>query len=173
MIFERYNYIFTTLDIAHGRRYWGSSRMYRPGHKPIATSSLKGPMMKTSLSTALLLGSLLASTGIPTIAADQDRDRDHQIDQDRQRLQQQDRIDGWNLMTEQERQQYRERMQHLETQQERERFRDQQHELMMQRMREQPRDMPRSQHHQMHNNAPRSSGGGQASPGSGGDRGKH
>ncbi|GGO77572.1 hypothetical protein GCM10011348_07430 [Marinobacterium nitratireducens] len=132
--------------------------------------------MKISLTTALLLGSLLASTNLPTIAAEQDRDRDrlqsrdHLLDPDRQRLQQQDRIDGWNLMTEQERRQYREQMQQLETQQERERFRDQQHELMMQRMREQPRNMSPSKRQQMQNNSPRKGGNG---PGTGGGKGRH
>lgn len=128
--------------------------------------------MYKQLGVSLLLGAVLAGSGLTAVAADQDRDRlqtrEHRFDQDQQRLQQRDRIDGWNLMSEQERRQYRERMQHLETREERERFRDQQHELMMQRMRQRDPSMAPPTRQRMQSEPPRGGGSGRGGPGGGG-----
>lgn len=85
----------------------------------------------------------LVLLGQAPLAAQPARDQDR----DRTQLQDQDRIFGSQLMTEQERQQYRERMRNARTEQERERYRLEHHGRMQARARERgltlPDDPPR------------------------------
>lgn len=85
----------------------------------------------------LALALSLGMAGImPAHAADQVRD------QDRTQLQDQDRIYGSELMTRQERNDYRNRMRTLKTRQEREAFRLEHHKQMQERARAQGKTLP-------------------------------
>ena len=66
---------------------------------------------------------------------DQDQDRDRDKDQSRTQdaLQSGERMFGWQLMTEAERNSYREQMRALRTEQEREQFRKTHHQQMLER----------------------------------------
>ena len=81
-------------------------------------------MKQVSILSALLLGLVLLSIGI-VFAADQDRTQ--------LRTESQQQIYGSSLMTEQERNSYRERMRNAKTAEERERIRNEHHEQMKQR----------------------------------------
>ncbi|MBW8365302.1 MAG: hypothetical protein K0M39_12190 [Rhizobium sp.] len=73
---------------------------------------------------------------MPAYAADQARD------QDRTQSQDQDRIYGSELMTQQERNEYHNRMRTLKTQQEREAFRLEHHKQMQERAQAQGKALP-------------------------------
>ena len=95
-------------------------------------------MNRTILGTAVLVAFLSAAS---TIAVAQDRDRARSQDQDRaptrDREQIRDRdIYGSQLMTREERNEYRKRMRAAQTQEERERIRAEHHERMRERARE-------------------------------------
>ena len=91
--------------------------------------------MKRISIVALTLSLCMAGV-VPAHAADQTRD------QDRTQLQDQDRIYGSELMTRQERNDYRNRMRTLKTQQEREAFRLEHHKQMQERARAQGKTLP-------------------------------
>lgn len=132
-------------------------------------------MLKKSLLISVISGTVL-SMGL-AMAADQDRDqlqdqtRDQikdqtpdqlkDRDQDRDRLQDQDRIYGSQLMTRQERNEFRARMRAAKTVQEREQIRNQHHEQMQIRAKERGVTLP---------DEPPARGGGMG-PGAGGGMG--
>lgn len=90
----------------------------------------------TRLSIAALALSLGMAGVMPVYAADQARD------QDRTQVRDQDRIYGSELMTRQERAEYRNRMRTLKTQQEREAFRLEHHKQMQERAQAQGKTLP-------------------------------
>ena len=103
-------------------------------------------MKRSSLTRAVLFSVLATAT---TLVAAQDRDRTQAQDQDRTQTQDRDQIRdsdiyGSQLMTQQERNQYRERMRAAQTQQERERLRAEHHERMRERARERGVTLPAS-----------------------------
>lgn len=75
---------------------------------------------------------------------DRDKDQDRDRDQDRSRdaLQSGEQVFGWQLMTEAERNSYREQMRSLRTEQERERFRETHHQQMLERAKAQGVTLP-------------------------------
>ena len=83
-----------------------------------------------------LLGGLLSLPMLAAHAADQDRDQDR----DREELRQ--RVYGWELMTDAERNEYRERMRNMRTDAEREAFRLEHHKQMQERARERGVTLP-------------------------------
>lgn len=88
------------------------------------------------ISIAALALSLGMAGIMPVYAADQARD------QDRTQVRDQDRIYGSELMTRQERIEYRNRMRTLKTQQEREAFRLEHHKQMQERAQAQGKTLP-------------------------------
>jgi hypothetical protein len=85
--------------------------------------------------TAVILGStLLAFSGF-AVAADQDQQRDQTRDQVRDQSREQV-IYGYQLMTQQEREQYQQQMRNAKTAEERERLRNEHHEKMQARAQE-------------------------------------
>ena len=80
-----------------------------------------------------------------------------------------DQVYGWQMMSEQERQEHRTKMQNMNTEEERNRYRLEHRKMMEQRAKEQGKslsDMPRNRHNMMDR---RGSGGGMG-PGGGGGR---
>lgn len=59
-----------------------------------------------------------------------------------QQIQEQEQVFGWQLMSEQERQQYRQQMRQMKTVEEREAFRKEHHEMMKERARQQGVTLP-------------------------------
>jgi hypothetical protein len=98
-------------------------------------------MMKRLFIISALAAALTLSAG-HTLAADQDRDQNQDQDQDRLQTQQQDRIYGSQLMTQQERLEYRTRMREATSAEEREQIRKEHHEQMRERAREQGITLP-------------------------------
>lgn len=108
-------------------------------------------LMKRNGSLAFMLGMLL-SGATTAWADDQDRMRDRSQDQDRMeqrdqdmdrnRDQDQERIYGSQLMTPQERDEYRARLQAAKTAEERDRIRKEHHELMKKRAQERGVTLP-------------------------------
>ncbi|GAB4513553.1 MAG: hypothetical protein Tsb0026_18320 [Sulfuricaulis sp.] len=94
--------------------------------------------MKRTLIYAALLAAMLPAWGSAAYAADQDRDRLQKQDQARD----QDQIYGSQLMTQQERNEYRNRMRAAKTQQEREQIRKEHHEQMKVRAQEKGMTLP-------------------------------
>lgn len=88
----------------------------------------------TALTLCLAMGGIAASS--PVRAQDQDRDRTQLREQDR------DTIYGSQLMSDQERIEYRNRMRELRTAEERERFRLEHHERMQARAQERGLQLP-------------------------------
>lgn len=101
---------------------------------------LKEIVMLRRILTVIVAIGLLGPASVTSLAADQDRT----LDQDRTRLQTQDRdrIYGSQLMTQRERDQYRDRMRSAKTEQERERIRAEHHERMKERARERGVSLP-------------------------------
>lgn len=81
-----------------------------------------------------LLGGLLSLPMLAAHAADQDQDRE------REELRQ--RVYGWELMTDAERNEYRERMRNMRNDEEREAFRLEHHKQMQERARERGVTLP-------------------------------
>jgi len=80
----------------------------------------------------LLAGAIALSMGsVAALAADQQQDRDQTRDQSREQV-----IYGYQLMTQQEREQYQEQMRNAKTAEERERLRKEHHEKMQARAQE-------------------------------------
>ena len=81
-----------------------------------------------------------------TFAADQDQTQQQiktqDLDQDRDRLRDRDQIYGSQLMTQQERAEYRANMRNKKTQQEREAYRFEHHKQMQERARERGLELP-------------------------------
>jgi hypothetical protein len=108
--------------------------------------------MKRTLLYAALLAAMLPAFGTVAYAADQDRDRlrdqdrlqtpDQTRDQDRLRTRDQDQIYGSQLMTQEERNVYRNRMRAAKTEQEREQIRNEHHEQMKVRAKEKGVTLP-------------------------------
>lgn len=94
--------------------------------------------MKRKLLYAALLAAMLPAAGHVALAADQAQDRLQTQDQ----LREQDQIYGSQLMTEQERNEYRNRMRAAKTEQEREQIRAEHHERMKVRAREKGVTLP-------------------------------
>lgn len=92
--------------------------------------------MKKNLLVVSLSALALTIGSVPVFAADQDRDR--AMEQSRQ----QEVIYGWQLMTEKERAEHREKMQAMKTEEERERYRQEHHEKMQARAMEQGVTLP-------------------------------
>jgi hypothetical protein len=90
-------------------------------------------------SAALVMALSVPVTAVYAQDQDQDRlqDRDQTMDQMRDQMRDRDGqpIAGYNLMTEQERQQFRDRMRSMNSMEERQAFRQQHHEQMMERAR--------------------------------------
>ena len=110
--------------------------------------------MKRALIYAAVIGALLPSLAGVALAADQDRDQNRLRDKDRlttpdkdqtrdrDRLQKQEPIYGSQLMTQQERNEYRARMRAAKTVQEREQIRKEHHEQMKVRAKERGVTLP-------------------------------
>jgi hypothetical protein len=108
--------------------------------------------MKRTLLHAALLAAILPAFGAVAYAADQDQDRlrdqdrletpDQTRDQDRLRTRDQDQVYGSQLMTQEERNAYSERMRAAKTEQEREQIRKEHHEQMKVRAKEKGVTLP-------------------------------
>lgn len=100
--------------------------------------------MKRTLLYTALIAVMLPVFGTVAYAADQDRleTRDQTRDQDRLRTRDQDQIYGSQMMTQQERNEYRNRMRAAKTQQEREHIRNEHHEQMKVRAKEKGVTLP-------------------------------
>ncbi|MBI1423083.1 MAG: hypothetical protein GC149_06430 [Gammaproteobacteria bacterium] len=94
--------------------------------------------------TGFCLSFTLASSWVLAADQDQDRDRDQTRDQlqTQDKLRDQDRIYGSQLMTQQERIEYRNRMRTATTAEERLRIRNEHHKLMQERARERGVSLP-------------------------------
>jgi Na+-transporting NADH:ubiquinone oxidoreductase subunit NqrC len=98
-------------------------------------------MLKKTLTVSALTGVLVFGTGL-ALADDQDRTRLQDRDQTKSKVQDQDRIFGSQLMTKQERNEYRNRMRSAKTPQEREQIRAEHHERMQARAKERGVTLP-------------------------------
>jgi len=98
--------------------------------------------MKRTLLHAALLAAMLPAFGAVAYAADQDQDRDRLRDQDRLRTRDPDQVYGSQLMTQEERNAYRNRMRAAKTEQEREQIRNEHHEQMKIRAKEKGVTLP-------------------------------
>jgi hypothetical protein len=102
--------------------------------------------MKRTLLYAALLAAMLPAFGTVAYAADQDQDRDRLRDQDRlqapDQTRDQDQIYGSQLMTQEERNVYRNRMRAAKTEPEREQIRNEHHEQMKVRAKEKGVTLP-------------------------------
>jgi hypothetical protein len=94
--------------------------------------------MKRTLLYAALLAAMFPAFGTVAYAADQDRDRLQTPDQTRN----QDQIYGSQLMTQEERMEYRNRMRNAKTLEEREQIRKEHHEQMRVRAKEKGVTLP-------------------------------
>jgi hypothetical protein len=92
--------------------------------------------MKKSI--AVILGGALMLSTNPLLAADQSQSKDRIQTQSQDR----ERIYGSELMTEKERNEYRERIRNAKTEQEREKIRSEHHEKMMVRAKEKGVTLP-------------------------------
>jgi hypothetical protein len=101
-------------------------------------SFLKEIAMLRNVIAAVVAIGLFGPASLTSLAADQDRTRD----QDRLQTQDGDRIYGSQLMTDRERDQYRDRMRSAKTEQDRERIRSEHHERMKVRARERGVSLP-------------------------------
>ena len=131
-------------------------------------------MSKRSIVLSTLSCLFLFTTGL-SVAQDQDsdNDRDVQMDQDQtqDRLRDQD-IYGWQMMTPEEREQYRAKMRAARTAEEREQLRKEHHEQMQARAKERgttlPDEPPMRDMQQRMDDRMRSPGGGMGSGRGGG-----
>jgi hypothetical protein len=98
-------------------------------------------MFKKTLTMSVLTGALVFASGF-ALADDQDRTRLQDKDQTKSKVQDQDRIYGSQLMTKQERNEFRNRMRSAKTAQEREQIRAEHHESMMVRAKERGVTLP-------------------------------
>lgn len=123
------------------------------------------------LGAAAMLALAFAGGAMPALAQDltQDRDRDQARQQDRDR--DQDFIYGSQLMTQQERLQYQNRIRTFKTEQEREAYRLEHHRLMQQRARERGVQLP-DEPPMMGGGAMGGAGGGGGAAGGGGRSGR-
>ena len=100
-------------------------------------------MFKKTLTMSVLTGALVFTSGF-ALADDQDRTRLQDKDQTKSKVQDrdQDRIYGSQLMTKQERNEFRNRMRSAKTAEEREQIRAEHHERMMVRAKERGVTLP-------------------------------
>ncbi|MCR4305148.1 MAG: hypothetical protein NUV63_13165 [Gallionella sp.] len=98
-------------------------------------------MLKKTLTMSALTGVLVFGAGL-ALADDQDRTRLQDRDQTKTKAQDQDRVFGSQLMTKQERNEYRNRMRAAKTPQEREQIRAEHHERMLVRAKERGVTLP-------------------------------
>ncbi len=82
--------------------------------------------------------------GLPIMGSAQEQKRMQSQERERQEIQEQDqeRVYGWQLMSKEERQRYRERLRHAGPPEERARIRQEHHERMKERAREQGITLP-------------------------------
>jgi hypothetical protein len=132
---------------------------------------------RTILNCTIVTLLLVVSGSLYAADKDQDRDRVRDQDKDTQQLQDRDQtrlkdkdmIYGYDLMTVQERTQYRNKMRSLNTEQERTAFREEHHQQMMVRAKERGVTIPETPPHD--NMMNRNLGGGTGA-GAGGGRGR-
>ncbi len=98
-------------------------------------------MNKPTFRIALIAG-LLTLAPLSAPAADQDQDRTEDMEQARDQERVRDAIYGSQLMSEQERNEYRARMRAAKTAEEREQIRNEHHERMQKRAEEQGLSLP-------------------------------
>ncbi len=98
-------------------------------------------MFKKTLTMSALTGALVFASGF-ALADDQDRTRLKDQDQSKAQDRNQDRVFGSQLMTRQERIEYRNRMRSAKTAEEREQIRAEHHERMMVRAKERGVTLP-------------------------------
>lgn len=98
-------------------------------------------MFKKTLTMSALTGALVFASGF-ALADDQDRMRQQDKDQTMSKVQDQDRVFGSQLMTKQERKEFRNRMRSAKTAEEREQIRAEHHERMMVRAKERGVTLP-------------------------------
>ena len=98
-------------------------------------------MFKKTLMMSALTGALVFASGF-ALADDQDRTRLQDKDQTKSKDRDQDRIYGSQLMTKQERNEFRNRMRSAKTAEEREQIRAEHHERMMVRAKERGVTLP-------------------------------
>jgi len=133
-------------------------------------------MFKKTLTMTALTGSLLLAAGL-SLAADQDQtrtqDKDQTKTQTQDRTKTQDQIYGSQMMTEQERNQYRSKMQSAKTEQQRDQIRSEHHEQMKIRAKERGvtlPDEPPARGQAMQKGGGMGPGGGMGSGGGGGGK---
>lgn len=97
--------------------------------------------MKRQLIHGALAAALLLGFGTPALAYGQDQDRAREQAREQQQIRDQD-IYGWQLMTPQEREEYRARMRAAKTLEEREQIRAEHHERMKARAKERGVTLP-------------------------------
>lgn len=98
-------------------------------------------MFKKTLTMSALNSALVFASGF-ALADDQDRTRQQDKDQAMSKVQDQDRVFGSQLMTKQERKEFRNRMRSAKTAEEREQIRAEHHERMMVRAKERGVTLP-------------------------------
>jgi len=98
-------------------------------------------MLNKTLTLVAVTGALIFSSGF-SLAAEQDRDQTRLQDQTRDQIRDQDRIYGSQLMTQQERNEHRNRIRSAKTQKEREQIRAEHHESMKVRAKERGVSIP-------------------------------
>jgi len=97
--------------------------------------------MRHKIVPPLLIGALVAGMALPALAQDKDQTRDQDQLRTQDQIRDQD-IYGSQLMTQQERNEYRNRMRAAKTAQERERIRNEHHEQMQVRAKERGVTLP-------------------------------
>lgn len=96
--------------------------------------------MKKSLLCCLFIVSSLLLSAVSLQAQDQDRTRSQ--DRDRIHAEEHDQVYGWQMMNEQERLEYRERMSNMHSEEERERYRLEHRSRMQDRARQRGVELP-------------------------------
>lgn len=98
--------------------------------------------MKRSLLYAVVAGSLSVGAALPVTAQDQQQDRLQTQQQQQTQAQTQERVYGWQLMSNEERQAYQAKMRSLQTPEEREQFRLEHHRQMQERAKQMGVQLP-------------------------------
>ena len=113
---------------------------------------------------AVAASSVLSLASQVALADDSNAGRAQSMQQATEQMREREQVYGWQMMSQQERLEYRERMRNLKTHEEREAFRMQHHEQMKQRAKERGvelPDMPMSQGQGMMNGQGKGMGQGQ------------
>ncbi|HET8710634.1 MAG TPA: hypothetical protein VFM32_04620 [Spongiibacteraceae bacterium] len=91
---------------------------------------------------AVAVSSVLSLASQVALADDSNAGRAQSMQQATEQMREREQVYGWQMMSQQERLEYRERMRNLKTHEEREAFRMQHHEQMQQRAKERGVELP-------------------------------